>query len=94
MISVLNRSDWLPANRRIVVADLDFVGGNGVVLVDDRDHAQAQQRQQRRAGIQVTVRSARSSCVSRICAVFSPCSRKQLSYACIQPHLPDCGGGP
>jgi hypothetical protein len=39
--------------QRVVVAELDFVGDDGVVLVDDRDHAQAQQRRQGRARVQV-----------------------------------------
>jgi endonuclease-3 len=37
----------------VVVAELDLVGDDGVVLVDDRDHAQAQQGGQRRARVQV-----------------------------------------
>ncbi len=32
--------------QRVVVAELDLVGDDRVVLVDDRHHAQAQQRQQ------------------------------------------------
>ena len=39
--------------QRVVVAELDFVVDDGVVLVDDRHHAQAQQREQRGARVQV-----------------------------------------
>ncbi len=39
--------------QRVVVAKLDFVVDDGVVFVDDRHHPQPQQRQQRRAGVQV-----------------------------------------
>ena len=41
--------------QRIVVAQPDLVGDDGVVLVDDGHHAQAQQREQRAAGVQVAV---------------------------------------
>ena len=34
------------ADKLVVVAELDFGEGNGVVLVDDRDDAVAQQRNQ------------------------------------------------
>jgi len=37
----------------VVVAELDLVGDDGVVLVDDRDHAQLEQGVERRAGIEV-----------------------------------------
>ena len=39
--------------QRVVVAKLDLVDGNGVVLVDDRHHAQFHQTQQRVARVQI-----------------------------------------
>ena len=41
--------------QRVVVAEPDFVGGHGVVLVDDRDDTQVEQRAQRRARIQIAL---------------------------------------
>ena len=37
----------------VVVAELDLVGDDGIVLVDDRHHAQAQQSRQRRTRVQI-----------------------------------------
>ena len=37
----------------IVVAEANFVGGDGIVLVDDRDDTQTQQGQERASGIQI-----------------------------------------
>ena len=39
--------------QRVVVAEADLLDGNGVVLVDDGNHVQLQQAQQRIAGMQV-----------------------------------------
>ena len=39
--------------QRVVVAELDLVDGNGVVLVDDRHHAQLHQAQQGVARVQI-----------------------------------------
>ena len=39
--------------ERVVVAELDLLDGNGVVLVDDGHHAQLQQAQKRVAGMQI-----------------------------------------
>jgi hypothetical protein len=43
----------------VVVAELDLLDGDRVVLVDDRDHAEAQQRQQRAARVQVALAVAK-----------------------------------
>ena len=40
--------------QRVVVADADFIRGDGVVFVDDRDHGEFDQRAQRRPRVQVT----------------------------------------
>src|SRR3546814_21011121 len=40
-------------SQRVVVAKTDFVGDDGVVLVDDRYHAQVQQRVEGGTGVQV-----------------------------------------
>ena len=40
--------------QRVVVADLDLIGDNGVVLVDDRHNTQTEQCQKCRARVQVT----------------------------------------
>ena len=40
--------------QRVVVAELDFVVDDRVVLIDDGDHAQPDQGEQRGAGIEVT----------------------------------------
>ena len=63
--------------QRVVVADADLVGHDGVVLVDDRDDAEREQRPQRRSRVQVALRSARSACVSSTWARADECSRKQ-----------------
>ena len=39
--------------ERIVVAELDLLDGDGVVLVDDGHHAQLQQAQKRVTGVQI-----------------------------------------
>mmetsp|Transcript_53734 Transcript_53734/g.126549 ORF Transcript_53734/g.126549 Transcript_53734/m.126549 type:complete len:235 (-) Transcript_53734:393-1097(-) len=41
--------------QRVVVAELDLVVDDGVVLVDDRQHTVGHQSQQRRAGIEVAL---------------------------------------
>jgi hypothetical protein len=41
--------------ERVVVAEPYLIGHHGVVLVDHRDHAQLEQRAQRRARVQVTL---------------------------------------
>ena len=63
----------------VVVAELDFVGDDGVVLVDDRHNAQFEQGDGGRAGVEVALRSARSAWVSRIWAVCRPLRAKTLS---------------
>ena len=42
-----------PGREPVIVAEADLARGHGVVLVDDRDHAQAQQGLQRGAGVEI-----------------------------------------
>src|SRR3546814_10737635 len=89
-------SDWSSdvcssdlGSQRVVVAKTDFVGDDGVVLVDDRYHAQVQQRVEGGTGVQVP---------APVGEVFMGEQNLRRSYAmggkrgfvCLdQPHLPD-----
>ena len=79
--------------QRVVVAELDLVGGDGVVFVDDRDDAELEQRAQRRARIEialpvgeVVVRQQHLRGVQAVCA-------EARFVGLHQAHLADRGGG-
>ncbi|CAM2152434.1 hypothetical protein PT2222_280081 [Paraburkholderia tropica] len=75
--------------QRVVVAELDFVGDHGVVLVDDRHHAQTQQREQRGTRVQIALAvgevGVREQDLRRADVVFGETAFVDLR----EPHLPD-----
>ena len=77
----------------VVVADLDLVGDDGVVLVDHGDHAQIEQRAQRRARVEIPLPvghvGVREQDLRGGEAVFA----KAGLVALREPHLADGGGG-
>ncbi|BEU66124.1 hypothetical protein MAFF301069_06790 [Ralstonia pseudosolanacearum] len=79
--------------QRIVVAELDLVGDDRVVLVDDRHHAEAQQGQQRRARVQVALAVSQITMRQQHLRRADTVPRELRFVHLGQAHLSDGGSG-
>ena len=77
----------------VVVAELDLVVDDGVVLVDDRDHLQRQQREQRRARVEVALAVGQVGVRQQHLGAGHAVRRQPRLVHLHQPHLPHRGGG-
>ena len=81
------------AAERVVVAELDLVGDHGVVLVDHRDHAQAEQRAQRRARVEVALPVGHVGVGEQHLGAVQAVAAEAALVALREAHLADRGGG-
>jgi hypothetical protein len=79
--------------QRVVVAELDLVVDDRVVLVDDRHHAQLEQGEQRRARVEVALAVGQVGVREQHLGAADPFSRSLVSYIWARPIWPDGGGG-
>ncbi len=77
----------------VVVAEADLVGRDGVVLVDDRDHVELEQRAQRGARVQIALTVGQVLVGQQdLCGVHAVLAEARL-VGFDQPHLPYRSGG-
>ena len=79
--------------ERIVVAEADFIGRHGVVLVDDRDHAKSEQRNERGARVEVSPPVGKIVVRKQNLCGVQPEMRESGFVGLHQAHLPDRGRG-
>jgi kynureninase len=79
--------------ERVVVAELDLVGHDRVVLVDDRHDGQAEQRQQRRARVQVAAAIGQVGVREQHLRSADAMGREAALVRLHESHLADCRCG-
>ncbi len=77
----------------VIVADLDLVGGDRVVFVDDRDDLQLQQGAQGAAGVQVTLPISQVGMGEQDLGGVQAVAPKTAFIGLDQAHLANRGGG-
>ena len=79
--------------QHIVVAELDLVGADSVVLVDYRHTAQGEQFTDGVAGVQITIAGVEVFAHQQYLARAQPMPPEGAIVECHEPPLPNAGGG-
>ena len=81
------------STERVVVAELDFIVDDGVVLVDDRNDTQAQQRQQRGASVEIPLAIGKVRVGQQHLGAVNALLAQLRFVDLSQTHLTDCCRG-